>query len=201
MRWAARIDCDRESRGTRGLPSGFESAVCWKIRIESTNKKKHMKFAVFFHMPWPEESDPSRIFAETLEQVQYAEELGFCSAWFAEHHFSRYSIENWRKIRTELPLSYDYLDENRAFVGDPDFCIAKIQDLRDQGIEYFGCNFAFGGMEHEKVIHSMELFAKEIMPRQSRASTGRDPAERDPNLVDLTTLNTNMLHSKTCSKH
>ena len=43
-------------------------------------------------MPWPEESDPSRIFAETLEQVQYAEELGFCSAWFAEHHFSRYSM-------------------------------------------------------------------------------------------------------------
>ena len=343
-----------------------------------------MKFAVFFHMPWPEESDPSRIFAETLEQVQYAEELGFCSAWFAEHHFSRYSmgssslvvasaaaartntirlatgvlvptlhnpirlaedtatvdhisegrldvgfgrgftgyeyggfniatedsqarfqecirviqglwtttefsfagdyykvnklnlvpppvqkphppiyvgatstratleflvsrgytlcaavvqdtaaalnlcsqfvkmsadagtnipmsdipffryfyvaetpeqarkdaearlnwvldimqyrgtfsessevpysIENWRKIRTELPLSYDYLHDNRAFLGDPDSCIARIQELRDQGIEYFGCNFAFGGIEHEKVMRSMKLFAKEVMP-------------------------------------
>lgn len=344
-----------------------------------------MKFAVFFHMPWPEESDPSRIFAETLEQVQYAEELGFYSAWFAEHHFSRYSmgssslvvasaaaaktktirlatgvlvptlhnpirlaedtatvdhisggrldvgfgrgftgyeyggfniaaedsqerfqecirvieglwtttefsfsgnyysvnklnlvpppvqkphppiyvgatstratleyiisrgytlcaavvqdtaaaldlcrrfvkmseesgsnipmsdipffryfyvaetaeqvrkdaeerlnwvldilqyrgtfsessevpynIEDWRKARSELPVSYDYLHDNRAFLGDPDSCIAKIQELRDQGIEYFGCNFAFGGMEHEKVMRSMGLFAREVMPR------------------------------------
>ena len=84
---------------------------------------------------------------------------------FSESSEVPYSIEDWRKARTELPLSYDYLHENRAFVGDPDFCIAKIQELRDQGIEYFGCNFAFGGMEHEKVMHSMKLFAKEIMPR------------------------------------
>jgi alkanesulfonate monooxygenase SsuD/methylene tetrahydromethanopterin reductase-like flavin-dependent oxidoreductase (luciferase family) len=51
-----------------------------------------MKFALFMHVPWPEDTNPARIFAETLEQIQYSEELGFYSAWFAEHHFSRYSL-------------------------------------------------------------------------------------------------------------
>ena len=48
-----------------------------------------MKFAFFTHVPWPEGSDPSRIIAQTTEQVQYAEELGFTGAWLAEHHFTR----------------------------------------------------------------------------------------------------------------
>jgi alkanesulfonate monooxygenase SsuD/methylene tetrahydromethanopterin reductase-like flavin-dependent oxidoreductase (luciferase family) len=51
-----------------------------------------MKFAFFTHLPWPEEREPEQIIAETTEQVQYAEELGFYSAWLAEHHFTRYSI-------------------------------------------------------------------------------------------------------------
>ena len=51
-----------------------------------------MKFAFFTHVPWPEGTDPGQIIAQTTEQVQYAEELGFCSAWLAEHHFTRYSM-------------------------------------------------------------------------------------------------------------
>ena len=73
-------------------------------------------------------------------------------------------IDDYRKTRTELPPSYDYLVENRAFIGTPDQVIAKIQGLRDQGIEYFGCNFSFGGMPQDKVLKSMRLFAKEVMP-------------------------------------
>ena len=84
---------------------------------------------------------------------------------FRESSEVPYGIEDWRRVRTELPLSYDYVCENRAFIGDPDYCIARIQELRDHGIEYFGCNFAFGGMKHEKVMRSMELFANEVMPR------------------------------------
>ena len=52
-------------------------------------------------------------------------------------------MEEFRKTRTELPASYDYLYENRA---------------------YFGCNFSFGGMPQDKVLQSMRLFAKEVMP-------------------------------------
>ena len=53
-----------------------------------------MKFALFVLASWTEK-DPvhqSRIYGEALEQVQYAEELGFDSLWIAEHHSSRYGI-------------------------------------------------------------------------------------------------------------
>ena len=42
--------------------------------------------------------------------------------------------------------------------------IAKIRALQDAGIGYFGCNFSFGGMPQDKVLKSMELFAREVMP-------------------------------------
>ena len=73
-------------------------------------------------------------------------------------------MEDFRNTRTELPPSYDYLVENRAFIGTPDQIIAKIQALKDEGIDYFGCNFSFGDMPQEKVLKSMRLFAKEVMP-------------------------------------
>lgn len=73
-------------------------------------------------------------------------------------------MEDFRKTRVELPPSYDYLYENRAFIGSPDQIIAKIKALQNEGIETFGCNFSFGGMPQEKVTKSMRLFAKEVMP-------------------------------------
>jgi alkanesulfonate monooxygenase SsuD/methylene tetrahydromethanopterin reductase-like flavin-dependent oxidoreductase (luciferase family) len=74
-------------------------------------------------------------------------------------------LEDWRRTRTTLPPSYDYLYEKRAVFGTPESCAAKIREFQQQGIEYFICNFAFGGMEHGKVLRSMELFAKEVMPQ------------------------------------
>jgi hypothetical protein len=43
--------------------------------------------------------------------------------------------------------------------------VAGIQALQARGVDYFGCNFDFGGMEHQKVLRSMELFSKEVMPQ------------------------------------
>ena len=53
-----------------------------------------MKFALFILASWAEEDpgEQSRIYGEALDQVQYAEELGFDSVWVAEHHSSRYGI-------------------------------------------------------------------------------------------------------------
>ena len=73
-------------------------------------------------------------------------------------------MEDFRNKRTELPPSYDYLAANRAFIGNPDQIIAKIQALKDEGIQTFGCNFSFGGMPQDKDLESMRLFAKEVMP-------------------------------------
>lgn len=74
------------------------------------------------------------------------------------------SLEQWRRMRAELPPSYDHLAQHRAIIGTPDQCVAKLKELRRQGIEYFGCNFDFGGMKHSKVLKSMQLFAREVMP-------------------------------------
>jgi len=73
-------------------------------------------------------------------------------------------MDDWRRTRTELPASYDYLAQHRAIVGTPEQCVAQIKALQAHGVEYFGCNFDFGGMEHQKVLRSMALFAKEVMP-------------------------------------
>jgi alkanesulfonate monooxygenase SsuD/methylene tetrahydromethanopterin reductase-like flavin-dependent oxidoreductase (luciferase family) len=51
-----------------------------------------MRYALFNHVPWPEGSTDAQVFADLLEQVQLAEELGFYSAWTTEHHFSRYGL-------------------------------------------------------------------------------------------------------------
>jgi alkanesulfonate monooxygenase SsuD/methylene tetrahydromethanopterin reductase-like flavin-dependent oxidoreductase (luciferase family) len=74
-------------------------------------------------------------------------------------------ISDWRRARTELPLSYEYLRENRAIIGTPEQCVEHIKALQAEGIDYLGCNFDFGGMEHRKVLRSMELFSREVMPR------------------------------------
>mgnify|MGYP001987097196 CR=1 FL=1 len=53
-----------------------------------------MKFALFLPASWSDKETvhQSRIYGEVVEQVQYAEELGFDSLWIAEHHSSRYGI-------------------------------------------------------------------------------------------------------------
>ena len=73
-------------------------------------------------------------------------------------------MADWRRKRSELPDSYDQLCKGRAMIGTPDQCVDRIRKLQQQGIEYFGCNFDFGGMEHQKVLQSMELFSREVMP-------------------------------------
>jgi alkanesulfonate monooxygenase SsuD/methylene tetrahydromethanopterin reductase-like flavin-dependent oxidoreductase (luciferase family) len=73
-------------------------------------------------------------------------------------------MADWRRTRSELPASYDQLCKGRAIIGTPDQCVDRIRKLQQQGIEYFGCNFDFGGMEHQKVLQSMELFSREVMP-------------------------------------
>ena len=51
-----------------------------------------MKFATFTHLPWPEENRPGGVYESHTQQVIRAEELGFHSAWIAEHHFTRYGL-------------------------------------------------------------------------------------------------------------
>src|SRR5262245_26990812 len=51
-----------------------------------------MKTILFFLMQQPPGKSQSQIVAETLEQAEYAEELGFDAVWCAEHHFSAHGM-------------------------------------------------------------------------------------------------------------
>jgi alkanesulfonate monooxygenase SsuD/methylene tetrahydromethanopterin reductase-like flavin-dependent oxidoreductase (luciferase family) len=85
--------------------------------------------------------------------------------FFKEGSEVPYRMVDWRKTRTQATVGADYIYSNRAFIGTPEQCAAKIKGLQAQGIEYFGCNFAMGGIPQDKVLRSMTLFAKEVMPR------------------------------------
>jgi alkanesulfonate monooxygenase SsuD/methylene tetrahydromethanopterin reductase-like flavin-dependent oxidoreductase (luciferase family) len=49
-----------------------------------------MKFGLFYQIqvpkPWTTDSESRRL-DEALEQITYAEAMGFDSVWFSEHHF------------------------------------------------------------------------------------------------------------------
>jgi alkanesulfonate monooxygenase SsuD/methylene tetrahydromethanopterin reductase-like flavin-dependent oxidoreductase (luciferase family) len=49
-------------------------------------------------------------------------------------------------------------------VGTPEVVIERLKATQAAGINHVFGNFGFPGMPHEKVIRSIELFAKEVMP-------------------------------------
>ena len=52
-----------------------------------------MKFGLFNLMSFRNANQSqARIYSDVLEQVQMAEQIGFDTAWFAEHHFTNYSL-------------------------------------------------------------------------------------------------------------
>lgn len=110
--------------------------------------------------------------AETKEQARREAEPAMCWTqdmlqWrrqFTEGSEVYQKLDDFRRTRTEQPPSYDYLAEKRAIIGTPEQCVARIKEFQNLGIEYFGCNFDFGGMEQKTVLKCMELFAREVMP-------------------------------------
>jgi alkanesulfonate monooxygenase SsuD/methylene tetrahydromethanopterin reductase-like flavin-dependent oxidoreductase (luciferase family) len=77
-------------------------------------------------------------------------------------------LDRWRRIRTVEPATYESELETTAYFGAPEQCVQRIARLRDEhGIGYFGASMSFGSMEHSRVLRSMELFAREVMPRFS----------------------------------
>ncbi|MCZ6875750.1 MAG: LLM class flavin-dependent oxidoreductase [bacterium] len=75
-------------------------------------------------------------------------------------------LEHWRRTRPVDPPSYESELKTTAYFGTPDACVRRIRTLQnDHHIGYFGASMSFGSMEHAKVMRSMELFAKEVMPK------------------------------------
>jgi len=81
------------------------------------------------------------------------------------NHYER--VERGRAIPVPAPKEPDVDDLLDRFlvIGTPDTVIRQITRVRDLvGITHFNCSFWFGDLAQARVLHSMELFAREVMP-------------------------------------
>jgi luciferase family oxidoreductase group 1 len=81
------------------------------------------------------------------------------------HHRER--VEAGRAVAVPGPdePSIDDLLDRFLVIGTPDTCIRQIRRIRELvGITHFNCSFWFGDLEHARVLRSMEMFARDVMP-------------------------------------
>ena len=81
------------------------------------------------------------------------------------NHYER--VEGGRAVPVPAAKEPDVDDLLDRFlvIGTPDTCIRQISRIRELvGIDHFNCSFWFGDLEHARVLRSMELFAREVMP-------------------------------------
>ena len=75
------------------------------------------------------------------------------------------SFQSWVKENPEPDSAFDDVFENRAFFGTPEEVTVRIKELQERhGVQYYGCDFAFGGNSHSMIMSNLELFASEVMP-------------------------------------
>ena len=55
-------------------------------------KESSMKFGYFSIIQWYESKTQEQSIREVMEQIEFADELGYDEAWLGEHHFSRHGL-------------------------------------------------------------------------------------------------------------
>jgi alkanesulfonate monooxygenase SsuD/methylene tetrahydromethanopterin reductase-like flavin-dependent oxidoreductase (luciferase family) len=61
-------------------------------------------------------------------------------------------------------MNYEVLYPQRLIFGDPAQCIERIKQVQATGATHIGLLANFGGLEHGKIMASLERFAREVMP-------------------------------------
>ncbi|MBL8669743.1 MAG: LLM class flavin-dependent oxidoreductase [Alphaproteobacteria bacterium] len=83
-----------------------------------------MHFGLFSLMTQRDPDKPARqIYAETVEQVRLAEQIGFEIAWFAEHHFSNYCL-----CPTPLAMVYFMAGQTKRIRLGPAVIVAPLYE-------------------------------------------------------------------------
>ena len=151
-----------------GLTVDTEPALELCRRYEAMSAKTPHRIAMaaipFFRYCYVAESEQKAL-DDVRQSLSWVIDMLQWRGAFSEGSELTHSLDEWRKTRGEPALKFEDVFEKRSVIGTPRQCVAKIKALQAQGIEYFGCNFAFGGMPHRKVMDAMTLFAEEVMPR------------------------------------
>ena len=67
---------------------------------------------------------------------------------------------------TPPEITWESLREREMLAGSPEDVIEQIQELREVcGIEYVSAFMDAGGVPHDKVMRSIELFGTKVMPK------------------------------------
>jgi alkanesulfonate monooxygenase SsuD/methylene tetrahydromethanopterin reductase-like flavin-dependent oxidoreductase (luciferase family) len=77
------------------------------------------------------------------------------------------SFEAFRQVLERMDrVTFSDIDREMGVFGDPDYCVARVQELRrEYGMDEFICYFNQGGlMDPALVRETMTLFANEVMP-------------------------------------
>ena len=61
--------------------------------------------------------------------------------------------------------TYETFYPHKVVIGDPAQCAARIAEIRALGITNISLLADFGGIGQEKILGSMDRFAREVMPR------------------------------------
>jgi luciferase family oxidoreductase group 1 len=81
------------------------------------------------------------------------------------NHYERVELGHAVPIPVRDEPSTEDLLDRFLVIGTPEKVIAQIARLREWvGISQFNCSFWFGDLDQKRVLKSMELFAKEVMP-------------------------------------
>ena len=65
-----------------------------------------------------------------------------------------------------------------AIFGDPQRCVERVRQYQAVGVNHIMVMFDWGGMPQKTVFHSMELFAKHVMPHFREGQFAQTPAGR-----------------------
>ena len=152
---------------TKAKEDGWEAQpddfiLCRHIYIDESNKKAQevaepaMRY--FF-------SVYNRGFNDAINQTA-ADQQKLLAKLTSERSFNYFREGNRSRIDFST-LGWDELIKSGYMIaGDPDSVARQIQDQMKQiGADHFMGMFHIGNLAHEKVISSLNLFKKEIMPR------------------------------------
>ena len=67
-------------------------------------------------------------------------------------------------IDGKVPVEH-YQSEDMIIIGTPDECLEKILRYESVGVDELLCYVQFGDLPHDKVLRTLELLAKEVIPK------------------------------------
>jgi alkanesulfonate monooxygenase SsuD/methylene tetrahydromethanopterin reductase-like flavin-dependent oxidoreductase (luciferase family) len=131
----------------------------------------------------------AELYDQALETVRLADDAGFTTAWFPEHHLVQYyaspSPLMWMVMRlfknqavvkggfTEPePVEDEYTKEQlleNLVAGSPATCVEKVRAYEQLGVDQFILYGAFGP-DHARTMASLRRFAEDVMPHFAKGS-------------------------------